>query len=84
MAIRTESLGEPTSGAMSAWIDGENRQLRRMLMVGFLLLLVPASFARLTGWRWRPWPPGPKGYGSIISEAKAAANTYVPYGFMGW
>jgi light-harvesting complex 1 beta chain len=72
------------AGSTPAWIADDNRQFHRMLTAGFILFLVPASLAWLTGWRWRPWPPGPKGYGSIISEARAAASTYVPFGFMGW
>ena len=31
-------------------------------------LLVVASAARLTGWRWRPWPPGRHGYRSVVRE----------------
>ncbi len=64
-------------------IDRENRQLRWMLAIGFFVFLAPAAFARATGWRWRPWPPGPKGYSSVIGEARAAAGTYVPYALMG-
>lgn len=69
----------------SAWIAGERRQFRWMVAVGFLLLLLPATVARLSGWRWRPWPPaGREGYGSIIGEAKAAAETYIVFAFLGW
>ena len=70
-------------GATSASFDPEVVQLRRMLMLGFLLFLLPATIGRLTGWRWRPWPPGSKGYRSIIGEARAAAETYIPLGFTG-
>jgi len=55
-----------------------------MILVGFIALLVPAMIGRLTGWRWRPWPPGPTGYSSVIAEAKAAADTYIPLGFIEW
>ena len=34
----------------------------------YVVLLPIALVARLTGWRWWPWPPGPKGYGSVFSE----------------
>ncbi len=75
MQTGAESVGK--------WVDREDRQLRRMLAAGFVLFLVPATVAWLTGWRWRPWPPGPEGYRSIVSEARAAAGTYVPYAFLG-
>ncbi len=67
-----------------AWLEAEDRQLQRMLVAGFLLCLVPAAAASLTGWRWSPWPAGPQGRGSIVSEARAAAEAYVPLAFMGW
>jgi len=61
----------------------DDRELRRMLAIAFVLMLVPAALGRLTGWRWHPWPPGPDGFRSVVSEARAAAETYVPLGFMG-
>ena len=78
------TLGRGSTVATASWIQGEERQLHRMLTVAFLLLLVPATIARLTGWRWRPWPAGPEGYRSIVSEARSAADSCVPAGFMGW
>jgi len=69
---------------MSRVPDDDRRQLQRMIQLGFIALLVPALIARLTGWRWRPWPPGPEGYSSIVAEARAAADTYIPLGFIEW
>jgi len=68
----------------AARMQQEDRELRLMLGVGFVLLLVPATLARLSGWRWQPWPPGPHGYRSIVAEARSAADTHIPFGFMGW
>ena len=31
--------------------------------------------ARLSGWRWRPWPAGSDGYRSPITEAKMMSET---------
>ncbi len=76
--------GEERGGSMLKCPDAERRQLQRMILVGFIALLVPAMIGRLTGWRWRPWPPGPTGYSSVIAEAKAAADTYIPLGFIEW
>ncbi len=69
---------------MSRFPDADRRQLQRMIQISFIALLLPALIARLTGWRWRPWPPGPEGYSSIIAEARAAADTYIPLGFIEW
>jgi hypothetical protein len=41
----------------------------------FAVFLPIALLASLGGWRWHPWPPGPKGYGSVIGEARSMART---------
>lgn len=94
-----ESIGEATPGSTwgtaraarhagrserSRRIEQEARQFHWMVAVGFVLLLVPAAMGRLSGWRWRPWPSGPGGYGSIVAEARKAAGTYIPFAFVGW
>ena len=63
--------------------QADEKQMRRMLLAGTVLFLVPAALGRLTGWRWRPWPPGPGGYRSVVSEARSAAGTYIPFAFLG-
>ncbi len=65
-------------------IEQEHRQFGWMVALGFVVFLVPAAIARLSGWRWRPWPSGAGGYGSVIHEAHEAARTYIPYAFVGW
>ena len=40
----------------------------------FAVLLPISLLARLSGWRWRPWPPGPGGYGSVIGETRSMAR----------
>jgi hypothetical protein len=40
----------------------------------FLCMLPVAVLARLSGWRWRPWPADPGGYRSIVEEAKHAST----------
>ncbi len=48
---------------------------RFLLLVCFTVLLPIAILARLSGWRWRPWPAGTDGYRSPIQEAKAVSET---------
>jgi len=43
--------------------------------VCFAVFLPIAFLAMLCGWRWQPWPPGPDGYGSVLSEARSMART---------
>ena len=47
---------------------------RLISAICFVIFLPVATLARLTGWRWKPWPPGPSGYGSILSETRSMAR----------
>jgi len=87
IATRLPSRAAPERSqeeSTTAWLRAEDTQLRRMLVVGFLFFLVPATIGSLSGWRWCPWPARPEGRGSIVSEARNAADTYIPFAFMGW
>ncbi len=70
------------STALRALQDDE-RQFHWMVIVGTLLLLLPAAVARLSGWRWQPWPSRPGGYGPVLREAREAAETYILFAFLG-
>jgi hypothetical protein len=50
---------------------------RLLWLMAFLLLLPIAIAARVTGWRWKPWSPGPGGYRSCFREADSIANLFV-------
>ena len=42
---------------------------RFLWLVCFVALLPVAVVARLSGWRWRPWPARANGYQSAFREA---------------
>ncbi len=46
-------------------------------LIAFVLFLPIAVIARVTGWRWQPWSPGPDGYRSCFREADSIANLIV-------
>ena len=48
---------------------------RFIMLVCFAVLLPVALVARLSGWRWRPWPAGEHGYRSVIKEAATKSAT---------
>jgi hypothetical protein len=50
---------------------------RLLWFILFVSLMPIAIAARLTGWRWQPWSPGPNGYRSCIREADSRANICV-------
>ncbi|MBZ8132205.1 hypothetical protein [Afifella sp. IM 167] len=60
----------------------EERDFRLIYWVSFSFFLVVCVFARLLPPQWRPFPPGPNGRRSVIDEARAAANTTIPFAFM--
>lgn len=88
MDIRSNSLLWSTANRAKSTeakpATDEKKQFQCIFIACFVLFLVVVTVARLLGGRWRPWPPGgPEGYQSIIHEAKAAANTFIPFAFMG-
>ena len=48
---------------------------RLLAAICFVGTLPVAVVARLSGWRWQPWPPGRSGYRSAYREALIAAKT---------
>jgi hypothetical protein len=62
----------------------ESIQFMLLYGIGFTAFLVIALFGRALPKSWRPWPGGAEGnYVSIIAEAKAMAQTFMPFAFMG-
>lgn len=46
----------------------------RLLFIACFAVLWPiALLARISGWRWKPWPAGPAGYKSAYREARTMA-----------
>jgi len=62
-------------------IDRDAIDFRLIYITSFIIFLASAALGRLMPWRWRGWSSGRRG--SIISEARAAANTFTPFAFMG-
>ena len=72
--------GKPSTGTTHR---EEQRLFTVIFCCCFVVCLVAATLARLTGWRWRPWSPGPEGYLSIFAGARREAFTVAPVAFMG-
>ena len=60
----------------------EERQFRRLYMAFFVIFLMVALVGRVLPEKWRPWSGDAVAKRSVIGEAKAAANTILPYVFM--
>lgn len=57
--------------------DRARKEARRLVVVCFGPLLLAAFLARLTGWRWQPWPPAAESRQSVVREAWDTAETVV-------
>ncbi len=77
MAVSNKSVdGRPCRSATGA------RHYQLIFLVGFTIFLMIALVSRLLPRRWRPLPLGRQGKLSIIQEARAMADTCVPFAFM--
>lgn len=61
----------------------EERQFRLIFRISVALFLAVGAVARLLPRDLRPWAPGRGGRLPLIAEAKAAANRFIPFAFMG-
>jgi hypothetical protein len=71
------------SGLPSRTRKAQEGEFRLIFLASFVIFLLAGIVARLLPPRWRRRVPGQVGYESIFGEAKAAANTFVPFAFMG-
>lgn len=71
-----------TMGAKTCLSARGAKQYHLIFAVGFTIFLMIAIAGRLLPRRWRDLPPGTRADASIFEEARAMANTYVPFAFM--
>jgi hypothetical protein len=82
IGIRSSSLSWSRADEAKAPAD-ETKQFQLIFAFSFVLFLAIVAMTRLLGPRWRLWPSSTEGRQSIIQEARAAANTFIPFAFMG-
>jgi len=69
--------------ATRSGIDRDAIDFRLIYIASFMIFFAGAVLGRLMPWRWLGWSSGSRRRGSIIGEARAAANTFTPFAFMG-
>jgi len=72
-----------SNGAMSGFAEREARQFRHIFVVSVFLFLIVGVIARLLPRSLRPWGSRSTEGKSVVEEAKAAANRFIPFAFMG-
>ena len=65
---------------MSHFAERETRQFRLIFGLSVVVFLIVGAVARLLPRSLRPWPAGRR---SLFAEAKAVANRFIPFAFMG-
>jgi light-harvesting complex 1 beta chain len=68
MATETEDRG----GSLSGMTAAEAREFHRLFVTSFIGFTVVALVAHVLAWAWRPWLPGPEGYGSLMDGVTTA------------
>lgn len=71
---RSEEIMNQTMDTISTRRREERLSTWLVAATCFIVLLPITLIARLSGWRYRPWPPGPTGYGSVIEETRVMAR----------
>jgi len=62
---------------------GRDIEFRLIYCASFIVFLIGTLVARLMPWHWLIIRSGSPRRGTIISEATAATNRFVPFAFMG-
>lgn len=70
-------------GPMAGFAESEARQFRRIFAVSVAVFVVVGAFARLLPRNWRPFGSAAGERRSLFEEAKAVANRFIPFAFMG-
>ena len=73
MAMSTER-----PGSSSGLTEGEAREFHSIFMTSFIIFVAIAVVAHILAWMWRPWLPGPRGYGAMLDGARDAVLTVLP------
>jgi hypothetical protein len=76
---RTTQPGDPMRG----FAEREERQFRRIFQLSVVVFLAVGTIARVLPRDLRPWRSERSGRLSLVAEAKAAANRFIPFAFMG-
>jgi hypothetical protein len=71
MKVTTDTRNHPYCAASR---DGD-LHFRLVAALCFMPMFAVAVIARISNWRWQPWPPGRNGYRSAYREALNASRT---------
>jgi len=70
-------------GSLPRSKSAEAREFGALLTIAFVFFLAAALIGRVLPARWRPWPPSGRRHRSVVAEARAAADAFMPFALMG-
>jgi light-harvesting complex 1 beta chain len=74
-------MAENRNQSLSGLTDQEAKEFHAIFMTSFIAFTVIAIVAHFLVWQWRPWFPGPEGYGMTLdgvnSLVQAARDAFV-------
>lgn len=62
-------------GSLSGLTEKEAQEFHKLFVTSFIVFTLIAVGAHVLAWMWRPWLPGPDGYGSLIESGQTLAQT---------
>lgn len=74
-------MADSRNQSLSGLTEQEAKEFHAIFMTSFIAFTVIAIVAHFLVWQWRPWFPGPEGYGMTLdgvnSLVQAARDAFV-------
>ena len=65
---------ETKDGSYSGLSESEAKEFHKLFVTSFLIFTAIAVGAHVLAWMWRPWLPGPNGYGLLEHAQSVVQN----------
>ena len=72
-------MADNRGGSLSGLTEQEAREFHSLFVTSFVIFTAIAVVAHILVWNWRPWLPGPNGYGSVIDGLHGLAHSIIPF-----
>lgn len=77
--VESTAAGGRGPSTLSGLTEGEAKEFHSIFMTSFIGFTIVALIAHVLAWMWRPWLPGPEGYGVSMIDAQDALTSIMPY-----
>ena len=70
-------MSEQNSNSLTGLTEEQAKEVHRIFVTSFIVFVVIAAIAHFLVWQWRPWFPGPEGYGAVTEGVNAFASSVI-------